>query len=68
MAEDPRNDDQLMQPHDVDAPDGTRGDGRPTGADEGTLAAGRTVEEVPTVAPEEEGATPATEHAPGADL
>jgi hypothetical protein len=48
--------------HDVD-------DGRPTGLpDADGLRAGRSSESAPTVAPEERGETPATEHAPGGDL
>ena len=54
-------DDQLRNPHEVQAPDGTRGDGRPTGQEP-------PADEAPTEAPEERGELPPTEHAPGADL
>ena len=43
--------------------------GRPTAPpDEDGLRAGQSHEEAPTVAPEEQGQTPETEHAPGGDL
>lgn len=58
---DQTTDDQLRNPEEVRAPDGTRGDGRPTGNEP-------PADEAPTVAPEERGETPPTEHAPGADL
>ena len=63
------NDDPLARPHEIDGPDGQRRDGRPTApAPTDDVAAGRPAEHTPTVAPEEEGATPSTEHAPGGDL
>ena len=55
-------------PGDARGPGGERSDGRPTGDDGDRLKAGRDQESVPTVAPEEEGHEPATEHAPGSDL
>jgi hypothetical protein len=61
MTHDTHTDDQLRNPDEVRAPDGTRGDGRPTGDEP-------PAHEAPTEAPEERGETPATEHAPGADL
>ncbi|MEJ7748230.1 MAG: hypothetical protein WKF56_02945 [Candidatus Limnocylindrales bacterium] len=57
----------MEQPERIQAPDGTRGDGRPTGQGD-ELIPGRPHEEVPTIAPEEEGSMPTTEHAPGSDL
>jgi len=69
MSEDPISDEQLIHPDRVVGPDGSRGDGRPTGADDNPEGeAGPDVMDLPTVAPEEEGETPSTEHAPGADL
>ncbi len=68
MAQKPNPDDQLLQPDRIIGPDGTRGDGRPTGTDEEPNPAGSEVNNFPTEAPEEEGETPPTEHAPGADL
>jgi hypothetical protein len=66
MPTNPEPDEQLREPHRVDSPDGSRGDGRPTGSD--PLREAPPADAVPTVAPEEEGETPATEHAPGGDL
>ncbi|MEA2518665.1 MAG: hypothetical protein QOF49_745 [Chloroflexota bacterium] len=66
MSDDRDTDEQLREPHRVDAPDGTRGDGRPTTTD--PLADSPPADAVPTVAPEEDGENPGTEHAPGADL
>jgi hypothetical protein len=66
-----RNDttrEQLEHPDRVVGPDGSRGDGRPTGSVGGPDSVAPESGNVPTVAPEEEGATPTTEHAPGADL
>jgi hypothetical protein len=58
-------DEHLEKPHEVVGPDGTRGDGRPTGSD----ATARTKpEQAPTEAPEERGELTSTEHAPGGDL
>jgi hypothetical protein len=45
-----------------------RRDGRPTGTSDEGLQPGADHGSVPTVAPEEEGGSPSTEHAPGADL
>lgn len=45
-----------------DAPNDERGDGRPKAGEPPPA------DEVPTIAPEERGETPETEHAPGADL
>ena len=60
-------DKQLEHPKDVRGPDGTRADGRPT--DQPDAVRSRTpAEEAPTVAPEESGQRPTTEHAPGGDL
>ena len=61
MTNHTQTDDQLRNPDKVTGPDGTRGDGRPTGNEP-------PAQEAPTEAPEERGETPATEHAPGADL
>lgn len=59
----------LERPDQVRAADGQRRDGRPAEAHGGDEEAGRPPQpEAPTVAPEEEGETPTTEHAPGADL
>ncbi len=67
MAAAPDPDEQLRRPDQVEGPDGTRGDGRPTGQTD-PLEEAPPANAVPTVAPEEEGATPTTEHAPGSDL
>jgi hypothetical protein len=65
MAQDPKK--ALEHPVDSRAPDGQRRDGRPTDPHaEGIKDVPH--ESAPTVAPEEEGATPTTEHAPGGDL
>lgn len=61
MTNHTQTDDELRNPEEVRAPDGTRGDGRPTGNEP-------PAHEAPTEAPEERGETPPTEHAPGADL
>lgn len=61
MTSHTRMDEQLRNPDEALAPDGSRRDGRPTGDEP-------PAEEAPTVAPEERGETPPTEHAPGADL
>lgn len=47
-----------------------RADGRPGGVTGGDVSPDQVppADAVPTVAPEERGETPATEHAPGADL
>jgi hypothetical protein len=66
MPTNPDPHEQLREPHRVDSPDGSRGDGRPTGTK--PLEEAPPADAAPTVAPEEQGETPATEHAPGADL
>jgi hypothetical protein len=58
----------LEKPDEIRDADGERSDGRPTGGDKTGEAAGIPHEAAPTVAPEEEGGTPTTEHAPGGDL
>lgn len=58
----------LEQPKEIDGPDGERRDGRPTSGVTDDVESGRPAEATPTVAPEEEGGTPSTEHAPGGDL
>jgi hypothetical protein len=78
-----RSDDSGSQEAGVAGAGGERGDGRPAGvpAGSGDDLEGRpatvreaspervpAADEVPTVAPEERGETPETEHAPGADL
>jgi hypothetical protein len=63
-----RDDSTPEDPADSRDRAGERSDGRPTGDDDDRLKAGRDPQAVPTVAPEEEGHAPATEHAPGADL
>jgi len=67
MTEQHDGSEPLERPDRIEAPDGSRGDGRPTG-EGGDINPGRPHHDVPTEAPEEDGATPATEHAPGADL
>jgi hypothetical protein len=59
---------QLERPGRVVGPDGSRGDGRPTGPVGHPDGIEPEAGTFPTVAPEEEGETPSTEHAPGADL
>ena len=58
----------LERPHEIDAPDGQRGDGRPTSGVTDDVESGQPTHATPTEAPEEEGSTPSTEHAPGGDL
>ena len=67
MTSEPQ-DEHLMHPERVIGPDGTRGDGRPTGDGDDPNAPDPNAANFPTVAPEEEGEAPPTEHAPGADL
>ena len=59
----------LEEPDQIRAPDGQRRDGRPS---DGTIDAPEPADhggmKAPTVAPEEEGGSPSTEHAPGSDL
>lgn len=68
MAPNPAPDDQLQHPDRIVGPDGTRDDGRPTETEEDPTSPTHQVNNFPTVAPEEEGQEPPTEHAPGADL
>ena len=58
----------LERPHEIDGRDEQRRDGRPTTAPTEGVGAGRPAHETPTVAPEEQGAEPSTEHGPGSDL
>ncbi|MFL5674185.1 MAG: hypothetical protein ACJ779_04215 [Chloroflexota bacterium] len=65
MADDPAE--QLEHPADTRATDHQRRDGRPSDPDaEGIRDVPH--ESAPTVAPEEKGGSPTTEHAPGGDL
>jgi hypothetical protein len=66
MTEDPKK--ALEHPVDHRAPDGQRRDGRPTDPHAEGIAEDVPHESAPTVAPEEEGGSPTTEHAPGGDL
>jgi hypothetical protein len=58
----------LEKPTEIRAPDDQRRDGRPTTPHTTGIQPGVAHHEAPTVAPEEEGETPSTEHAPGGDL
>jgi hypothetical protein len=58
----------LEKPADIRDGTGARKDGRPTGKDDEGLRPGVDHDEAPTVAPEEQGQIPSTEHGPGADL
>jgi hypothetical protein len=59
----------LENPDEIHNANDERRDGRPTGGGEGAAeSAGVPHEDAPTVAPEEEGGSPTTEHAPGGDL
>jgi hypothetical protein len=58
----------LERPKDIDGPDGQRRDGRPTSGVTDDVESGRPTDATPTEAPEEQGGTPSTEHAPGGDL
>ena len=58
----------LEHPDEVQTPDGERNDGRPTGSEDVDIRPSGPESDLPTVAPEETGGTPSTEHAPGADL
>jgi hypothetical protein len=61
--------DALSKPDTIRYEMDERSDGRPTGPEQqGGLRPGTDHPAAPTVAPEEEGATPSTEHAPGSDL
>ena len=58
----------LEEPDQIRTPDGQRRDGRPS---QGTIDDPKPAEIAgghPTVAPEETGGSPSTEHAPGSDL
>jgi hypothetical protein len=67
MGDKTRMDHQLEHPQDVRGTDGTRADGRPTDP-ERPLEHQPPADQAPTVAPEETGSRPTTEHAPGGDL
>jgi hypothetical protein len=67
MTDQSNVDDQLKHPKHVRGADGTRADGRPTDPAR-PIETKRPAGDVPTVAPEEEGHKPTTEHAPGGDL
>ena len=67
MPDDTGLNDQLTNPQDVRGVDGTRADGRPTRPDQPLEPRSRD-SDAPTVAPEEQGEHPTTEHAPGGDL
>ena len=58
----------LEHPDEIRTPDGERNDGRPSGTDDAGIRPNGPESDLPTVAPEERGGTPPTEHAPGADL
>jgi hypothetical protein len=58
----------LEQPNEIRDAKDERQDGRPTGAPRTTDDPGPRNAEHPTVAPEEEGGKPTTEHGPGGDL
>ena len=58
----------LEDPDRIRDASGERNDGRPTGRQGDADEPGVAGEAVPTVAPEEEGGSPSTEHAPGSDL
>jgi hypothetical protein len=63
-----RTSNDLEEPDEIRAPDGQRRDGRPS---DGTVDHPKPADQGeahPTVAPEEKGGSPSTEHAPGADL
>ncbi len=61
-------DEPLERPHEIDGPDDQRRDGRPAGAGTDDIGADKPADKTPTVAPEEQGGEPSTEHAPGSDL
>ena len=60
--------DALENPSDARATDFQRRDGRPTDPNDEGIADDVPHDAAPTVAPEEEGGSPTTEHAPGGDL
>jgi hypothetical protein len=66
MTDRPSSD--LERPETIRNAADERMDGRPTGEQPDGLRPAAAQPDVPTVAPEEEGATPTTEHAPGSDL
>ncbi len=68
MTDRPNVDEQLERPHEIDGPDDQRRDGRPDAAGTDDIGAKKPADETPTVAPEEQGGEPSTEHAPGSDL
>jgi hypothetical protein len=68
MTDERETGEPLERPKDIDGPDGQRRDGRPTSGATDDVEAGRPADATPTVAPEEQGGTPSTEHAPGGDL
>ena len=58
----------LDQPQEIRDAKDERQDGRPTSTPRTSNEPNPRSDEHPTVAPEEEGGTPATEHGPGGDL
>jgi hypothetical protein len=58
----------LEEPEQIRDDSGQRSDGRPTDPEDPGRPAWDSPEAVPTVAPEEEGGTPSTEHGPGGSL
>lgn len=64
--DDDMGDQDLRRPEEIRDDTGARKDRRPTGDDEDGLRPGQDHQEAPTVAPEEAGHQPSTEHAPGA--
>jgi hypothetical protein len=69
MTDDQQPTGTLRQPDEIRDEQGERADGRPTGPErEDGLRPGTAHPAAPTEAPEEKGATPSTEHAPGSDL
>lgn len=58
----------LEEPEQIRDPEGQRRDGRPTKDPIGEADPDVGDGAAPTVAPEEKGGAPTTEHAPGADL
>jgi hypothetical protein len=59
---------EATDPGRVRTPDKERRDGRPTGDGTDEPRSSTPQEQAPTIAPEEQGHSPSTEHAPGADL
>ena len=68
MTDRPNADEPLERPHEIDGADDQRRDGRPTTAPTEGVGAGQPADQTPTIAPEERGGEPSTEHAPGSDL